>query len=325
MKRRSFLALVGGTAAAPLLPWPPLLRAQEAKLRTIGVLVLGSPPPEPVFNALRESLRDLGYTEGHNIKLELRSAEGRGTALPDIAAELVRLKVDVIVAYQTPSATAASKATGDIPVVMVSVGDPVGTGLIASLARPGGNVTGTTAGAVETAGKIVELIRELLPSARRFAVLANEVDPFTKPYVAEIERSGRSLGFEVDPILARPAAALEAAFDSMAAKRAEAVIVQGSMLRRDAIDLALKHRLPSFGTPANLPRAGGLMSYSANFDAMLRETASYVDKIFKGAKPADLPVSFPSKFEVSINLKTAKTLGVDIPPTLLARADEVIE
>ena len=207
---------------------------------------------------------------------------------------------------------------------MAGVGDPVGTGLVASLARPGGNVTGTTAGAVETAGKTVELIRELLPSARRFAVLANETDPFTRPYVAEIDRSARSLGIEMESTMARPAAPLEAAFDSMAAKRAEAVIIQGSMVRKEAVDLALKHRLPSLGSPL-LPHAGGLMSYSINSGAVLRETAVYVDKLFKGAKPADLPVSFPSKFELIINLKTAKALGLSIPPNLLLRADEVIE
>lgn len=222
-----------------------------------------------------------------------------------------------------PSATAAKQATSDIPIVMAAVGDPVGTGLVASLSRPGGNVTGTTVGAVEVAGKLVELIREVMPSARRFAVLANETDPFTKPYLAEIERVARIIGLAMEPVAVRPAAPLEAAFASMTAKAAEAVLIQGSLVRKDSIDLATKHRLPSFSSASIVPRSGGLMSYSAG--AYFRETAAYIDKLLKGAKPADLPVSFPAKFELIVNLKTAKALGLTIAPMLLARADEVIE
>ena len=325
MTRRSFLTLLGSAAAGPSILWPPLLRAQEAKLRTIGVLVLGSPPPEPLFKALREALGDLGYTEGHNIKLEIRSAEGRVNALPEMAAELARLKVDVIVAYQTPSATAAKQATSDIPIVMTGVGDPVGTGLVASMARPGGNVTGSTSGTTETAGKTVELIRELLPSTQRFAVLANETDPFTKLYVAELGRGAAGLGIQMEPIMARPSQPLDAHFDGMVAKRAAAVVIQGSMMRQEVIDLALKHRLPSLAAPPTFARLGGLMSYSVDFVAVVREAVVYVDKILKGARPAELPVSFPTKFGLVINLKTAKALGLTVPPNLLARADEVIE
>ncbi len=232
-------------------------------------------------------------------------------------------QVDAIVAYQTPSATAAKQATSDIPIVMAGVGDPVGTGLVASLARPGGNVTGTTAGAVEVTGKLVELMREVLPSARRFAVLANETDPFTTPYLAETDRVARSIGLEMEPVMVQPASPLDAAFESMTTKRAEAVFIQGSLVRKDAVDLALRHRLPSLSTSNTLPRLGGLTSYSAGAD--FREVAAYIDKLLKGAKSADLPVSFPTKFELIVNLKTAKALGITLPPTLLTRADEVIE
>jgi putative ABC transport system substrate-binding protein len=321
MRRREFIALTSCAAAFA----PFAARAQQAKTATIGVLVLGSPPPEALYKALRNGLQRLGYSEGRNLTLEIRSAEGRAGRLPELAAELVRLKVDVIVAYQTPPATAAKEATSEIPVVMASVGDPVGTGLVASLARPGGNVTGTTAGSIEIAGKTVELIRELLPAARRFAVLANETDSFTKPYLAEIARVAGIIRIEAEPIMARPGQPLEAAFESMVAKRAEAVVIQGSLVRKEAIDLATKHRLPSLSSPSILPRAGGLMSYSADFDAMIREATIYIDKILKGAKPAELPISFPTKFELIINLKTARALGIDEPPALVARADEVIE
>ncbi len=319
MRRREFLAFAGGAAAA----LPVAASAQTAKQPTVGVLGLGNPPIEPFVKGLREALQAVGYSEDRNIRLEVRSAGGVAARLPELAAELVRFKVDAIVAFQTPAATAAKQATGEIPIVMAGVGDPVGTGLVASLARPGGNVTGTTVGSVEVAGKLVELIRELLPAARRFAVLANESDPFTKPYLAENERVARSIGLEMDPVMVRPAAPLEAAFASMTDKRAEAVIIQGSLVRKDGIDLALRHRLPSLSANAGVPRSGGLMAYAAG--AYFRETAAYVDKILKGAKPADLPVSFPTKFELIVNLKTAQQIGLTVPPTLLTRADEVIE
>jgi putative ABC transport system substrate-binding protein len=275
------------------------------------------------MEGLREGLRAADYVEGRNIVLQLRSAEGRPDRLPELAAELVRSNVDVIVAYLTPAATAAKQATGDIPVVMAGVGDPVGTGLVASLARPGGNVTGTTTGSAEVAGKLVELIRELLPTAKRFAVLANETDPFTVPFLREIERVARSVNLEMYPTMVRPDVPFAHAFQSITAKRAEAVIIQGSLVRQDVIDLAMRHRLPSLSANAIVPRLGGLMSYSAG--SYFRETAAYIDKLLKGAKPADLPVSFPSRFELIVNLKSAKSLGLTIAPTMIARADEVIE
>ena len=321
MRRRDFIKIIGGTAVA----WPLVTHAQQAKLPTIGVLVLGSPPPEAFLQALRDELQAVGYTEGRNIRLEIRSAERKADLLAEKAVELVRLKADIIVAFQTPAATAAKQATGEIPIVMALVGDPVGTGLVTSYARPGGNVTGTAAGSTEVAGKTVELIREVFPSARRFAVLANETDPFTAPFLAAMGLAAGSAGMEMEPIMARPGGPLDAAFESMAAKRVNAVIIQGSLVRKEAVDLAMKHRLPAFGISRELPAIGGLMGYFANFAEMYHDTAVYIDKILKGANPADLPVSFPTKFELVINLKTAKALGIEVPPTLLARADEVFE
>jgi putative ABC transport system substrate-binding protein len=277
---------------------------------------------EPFVKGLRDGLLAAGYGEDR-IRLEVLTAGGVAGHLPQLAHELVRQKVDVIVAFQTPAATAAKQATSNIPIVMAGVGDPIGTGLVASLSRPEGNVTGSTAGSVETAGKLVELIRELMPAAKRFAVLANETDPFTKPFLAENDRVARIIGLEMEPILVRPADPLEAAFQKMIDKRVDAVIIQGSLVRKDTIDLAMRHRLPSISGNSTVPRSGGLISYSAG--AYFRETAAYVDKLLKGAKPSDLPVSFPSKFDLIVNLQTAKALGLTISPIMLARADEVIE
>jgi putative ABC transport system substrate-binding protein len=277
---------------------------------------------EPFVKGLRDALLAAGYGEDR-IRLEVLTAGGVAGRLPQLAHELVRQKVDVIVAFQTPAATAAKQATRDIPIVMAGVGDPVGTGLVASLSRPEGNVTGSTAGVVETAGKLVELIREVMPAAQRFAVLANATDPFTKPFLAENDRVARIIGLEMEPVLVRPADPLEAAFQKMIDKRVDAVIVQGSLVRKDTIDLATRHRLPSMSANSTVPRSGGLISYSAG--AYFHETAAYVDKLLKGAKPADLPVSFPSKFDLIVNLQTAKALGLTISPIMLARAEEVIE
>lgn len=321
MRRREFIALLGSTVA-----WPVTARAQTAvRVPVIGVLVLGNPPPEPFLKALYDGLRDVGYFGGQNVRVEIRDAGGQTNRLAEKAAELVALKADVIVTFQTPPATAARQATSDIPIVMSGAGDPVGTGLVASLARPGGNVTGTSAGGVEIAGKSVELIREFLPNARSFAVLANERDSFTRPYLAEVRRMAGAVGLDVEVVMTRPAEPLEAAFETMSVRRVGAVMVQGSVLRQDVGALATKHRLPSLSTLKLLPTSGGLMSYAASFSDLHREAAVYIDKILKGAKPPDLPVGFPSKFELVINLKAARELGVTIPETFLLRANEVIE
>ena len=321
MNRREFTTLLGGAAAA----WPLAARAQQPRVPTIGVLVLGIPDPGPFLGALRDGLRNLGYSEGRNIRLETRTAEGRSSLLDEKAVELVRLKVDIIVAFQTPATTAARQATSEIPIVMAQVGDPVASGFVASLARPGGNVTGLAGGAAELVGKVVELVREMLPAARRVATLGNLSDPFTNLFVEGVGAGARSVGMEMEPIALRPAEPLEPAFETMASKKVDAVITMTNIFRKEVVDLAMKHRLPLFSTARVVSVSGGLVSYSADYTALWRETAVYIDKILKGSKPADLPVAFPSKFELVINLKTAKALGLEVSPMLLSRADEVIE
>jgi len=326
MRRRTFLTSLGA-ASTSLFAGVPRVQAQRARIPVIGVLALGNPPPDTFLKALRAGMQQVGYNEDRNIRLDIRIADGSNQRLAQQAAELVATKVDVIVAYQTPAATVARQATRDIPVPVVfsATGDPVGTGLVESYARPGGNLTGTTAGAVEVAGKMVELIRELLPSSRRFAALANDGDTFTKSYLTEIARVARIVNLELNPVMVRPSEPLEAAFQSIVAGHAEAVIIQGSLVSQDAVELATKHLLPSIGSSPVLPRMGGLMSYSADFDNMLRETAVFIDKIHRGAKPAELPVTFPSAFQMILNLKSAKALGITISEAFLQRANEVIE
>jgi putative tryptophan/tyrosine transport system substrate-binding protein len=320
MRRREFVAIVGGAAV-----WPLVVRAQQARVYTIGVLTLINPNPEPLLKALREGLSDAGYVEGRNLRLEIRSAAGKPDLQLENAAELVRLKVDLIVTSFTPATLAAKQATRDIPIVMAGAGDPVGTGLVASLNRPGGNVTGQSGGGAEVAGKSVELIRELIPAAHRIGVLADETDPFAKPYVAQIGQAVRSAGMEVEPIMMLPGQPLEAAFEILTAKRVDGLLIQGSIASKEMLDLAIKHRLPALTSTRLGPPLGALMSYSSDLVALARQSVVYVDKILKGAKPADLPVAFPTKFLLIINLQTAKALGLDVPPTLLVRADEVIE
>lgn len=318
MKRREFIYLVGSAVA-----WPVATRAQQGKVPVIGGLILAN--PEPVWNMLRDGLRELGYIEGQSIRFEFRSADGKPGILPELAAELVRLKVDLIVAAQTPAVQAAKDATREIPIVMATAGDPVGTGLISSLARPGGNITGNSATTSELGAKTLEIIREMLPSARRVAVLANATDPFTKSFVDQIETGGRTVGLVIQTIPVSGADEFEVAFLAMIKEQADAVIVQPSLPHKRALNLALKHRLPPVSPSRLFALEGGLMAYSASQRDMYRRAAVYVDRILKGAKPAELPVEQPTVFELVINLKTAKALGLTVPPTLLARADEVIE
>jgi putative ABC transport system substrate-binding protein len=320
MRRREALVLLGSVAA-----WPLAARAQQAKRPIVGILLTGNPAPEVFLKSFREALRDAGYIESQNIQLEVRSAEGRAALLPEKAAELVRLKVDVIVTSLTPAALAAKQATRDIPIVMAPAGDPVATGLVASLARPGGNITGLSATSAELTGKSLELIREVIPSARRVAVLVNEVDPFSVPFLAQIGQGGRSLGMEIMPVMTRPSAPLAAAFETMGGLKAEALMVQGSLQNKELFDLAIKYRLPSFSSNQQVARSGGLMTYSGSVAELHREAVRFVDNILKGRKPADLPVAQPRRFDLVVNLKTAQALGIVISPTLLARADLVIE
>jgi putative ABC transport system substrate-binding protein len=317
MKRRDFIAYMGGAAT-----WPLAVRAQQGeRMRRIGLLVVAGPEPLGPF---REALAQLGYLEGKNIKIEVRSAQGNDTRLPELAAELVRSRVDVIVAVQTPAAHAAKNATRDIPIVVMA-GDPIATGLISNLARPDSNVTGFSATAAEAAAKSLELIREIVTGARRLAVLGNADDPFMLPFFEQIQRGAPGVRLEAHQIAVRSSDELNVAFAAIAREGADAVVIQASLPVKTTVDLALKYKLPSLSTQKSAVQAGILMSYSASLTERARVIASYVDQILKGAKPADLPVQQPTNYELTINLKTARALGLTVSPSLLARADEVIE
>jgi putative ABC transport system substrate-binding protein len=319
MRRRDFIKVVAGSVAA----WPLAALAQQPeRMRRIGILL--SSGQEPFLGEFRKGLREYGYVEGKNISFELRSADDKLDRLRALADELVRLKVDIIVATATPAVTAARQATTEIPIVM-SAGDPIATGLISSLARPGGNITGLSSTTAELSVKILELVREVLPSARRVAVLANAPDPFSRPYVELIEQSGRTLGIAIQIFMIRGVDELDPAFAAMENERADAVIVQPSLPSKPILGLALKYRLPLFGAARSLPEEGGLMAYTVNQNDLFRRMASHVDRILKGAKPADLPVEQPTRYDLIVNLKTAKALGLEMPASVLARADEVIE
>jgi putative ABC transport system substrate-binding protein len=297
-------------------------RAQQpAKVPRVGVLLSSGPEPMGPF---RESLRDLGYAEGKNIQIEVRSAQSQIDRLPELAAELVRSQVDVIVAIQTPAVYAAKNATRDIPIVMMA-GDPIGTGLISNLARPDGNLTGLSGAAAELAAKSLELIPQMVPAARRLGVLGNANDPFMKPFLEDIEKAAPKVRLELHQIIVRGSNELKGAFAALARAQADAVMIQGSLSDKLTVDLALEYRIPSLSTQNSAVQAGLLMSYSADLTERGHEIARYVDKILKGTMPGDLPVQQPTRYKLAINLKTAKALGLTVPPVLLARADQVIE
>ena len=316
MDRRQFMTLVGGVAVAPFAA-----QAQQ-RVPRMGILLVSGPD---FMGPFQQELRNLGYVEGKNIQIEVRSAQGKADRLPELAAELVRSKVDVIVASVTPAVTAAKNATREIPIIMAPAGDPIGTGLIVSLARPGGNITGLSGTSAELSAKCLELIREIVPAARRVAVVGNASDPFSKPFLEEIQKGAPTVRLEIQPLMVRGNDELDGAFAAMVRERADAVIVQGNIPIQSSVDLALKNRLPLLSSNKFVTQAGGLASYSASLTERARAVAGYVDKILKGAKPAELPVQQPTTFDLTINLKTAKALGLTISPTLLNRADEVIE
>jgi len=317
MKRREFLTSIASAAV-----WPLGVRAQQfERLRRIGLLVIEGVEPIGPF---RDALSELGYVEGKNIQIEMRSAQGQESHLPQLAADLVRDRVDIIVAVQTPAAHAAKNATRDIPIVVMA-GDPIATGLIKNLARPDGNLTGVSATAAEAAAKSLELIAEIVPGARRVGVLGNAEDPFMKPFFEQIEEGARSVRLEIFRVPVRDSDQWDDIFGTVARERADVVMIQGSLPLRTVALFALKYRLPSLSTQKSGVQAGVLMAYTASFAERARVMARYVDQIFKGAKPADLPVQQPTRFELTINLKTAKALGLTVSPTLLARTDEVIE
>lgn len=298
--------------------------AQSGKIPRIGVLAVVPPTQESRQARLRDALREVGYIEGQNILAEYRSvAAGQADRLNDFAAELVRLKVDVIVAFSTPSVQAAQRATPDIPIVMVA--GAFDAGLVTSLARPGGNVTGVAIIAAELGGKHLDLLRQILPRLTRVAVMAHATDPFARPFQEHIQSAARSVNVRIQPVIVRGAEDFDAAFDTMVRERAGAVIIQPILASTHAAALAIKHRLPSISANIRFAEAGGLMSYTANAAEYYRQIAVYVDRIVKGAKPADLPLQRSSRFDLAINMNTAKALRLTIPRPLLTQADRVVE
>jgi putative ABC transport system substrate-binding protein len=321
LRRREFIALLGSAAAA----WPLDVRAQQSKVRRIGALLLGNADAESFRTELRDGLRKLGYTEGQNINFDFRSAGGNIDLLPQLAAELVALRVDVIVALYTPCALSAQQATREIPIVVVS-GDPVGTGLATSLNRPGGNITGVSLMAAALHGKCVELFRDMLPTVRRVAVLLNAEDPFWKQIQEQVELAGGATGIEIAPsVMVRGPNEIDAACAAMKKEGAGAVVVHGSLSTKNVAELALKHGLPAATQTRSFAEVGGLMSYGADGPDVFRQTALFVAKILQGGNPANMPVEQPTRFELVVNLRTAKALGITVPEAFLVRADEVIE
>lgn len=321
MRRRVFLVLAATGAALR----PSASPAQPPQMPTIGVLVIGKPDPAPMLRDFREELGKLGYTEGRNVHIVVRSAEGDLSRLPALADEFARDKVDVVATWMTPAVLAAKQATSSIPIVMIGAADPVGMGIVGSLARPGANITGIAGLTADLAGKLVELLKEMLPGVTRIAALCNAADPFSKPFRERIEAAGKTDGVEVISLMVNEGTELDAAFPKMVAARIAATIVQPSLPLAHAAELALRYRLPAASPLSPFARSGGLMSYSNDPREGYREAAVFVDKVLKGANPADLPIEQPAKFELVIKLKTAKAIGVTVPPSLLARADEVIE
>jgi ABC-type uncharacterized transport system substrate-binding protein len=325
MRRRDVITLIGSAAA-----WPLAARAQQpAKLPTIGYLGANTPSVESQrIAAFVQRLRELGWIEGRTFAIEVRWAEARNERFAEIAAEFVRLKVDVIVTAGTATVVTAKQATSVIPIVFAVAGDPVSTGLVATLARPGGNVTGLSLQTTDLVGKRLELLREVVPGLGRLAIMANIGTPLAVLEMREVQATARTLGFEIATSEIRRAEDITPAFDALKGRADALYVVADPLVTTNRIrinTLALGARLPTIHGQQGNVEAGGLMSYGANFPDLYRRAANYVDKILRGAKPADIPVEQPTRFDLVINLATAKALGLDIPPTLLARADEVIE
>jgi putative ABC transport system substrate-binding protein len=320
------------TLACSLLVAPCTPDAQPAKtVHRIGLLSAGSPLSDHVYvEAFQQGLRALGYVEGQNMVIEYRYAEGQAEQLPELEAELVRLEVEVIVAAGAPTIRAAQHATRTIPIVMAGTADAVAQGFIASLARPGGNITGLSGLGLELHGKRLEILKETVPQSARIAVLMNPASPYHASRIHNLTAAAQRLGVHLHVVELRRAEELDSAFAAMAQARADALLVVEdalllSRLHGRTVDLAATHRLPAMYDRRQSVKAGGLMSYGRNLPESSRRAATYVDKILKGATPADLPVEQPTTFELVINLKTAKALGITIPPTLLFQADEVIQ
>jgi putative tryptophan/tyrosine transport system substrate-binding protein len=323
MRRREFIAGITGLAATA---WALPTHTQPSKVARIGVLYIGTADAESFKIELREGLRELGYVEGQNIAFEFRSAEGQLARLPELAAELVRVKVDVIVTLYVPPSLAAKQATTEIPIVAI-VGDPVETGIVPSLAHPGGNITGVSLMASALAGKSVELFRDMLPSARRVGVLGHSTNPvFAKAMLDEVLLAGKPTGMEIQPVvMVRGSDEFDSALQRMVKERADAVVVQGSLAVKSLTDLAIKYRLPTASTPRAFADIGGLMSFGADGPAAFRHGTKLIQKILEGRRPKDIPIEQPTKFELVINMRTAKAIELKIPDAFLLRADAVIE
>jgi putative ABC transport system substrate-binding protein len=327
MRRRDFIKVVAGSAVA----WPLAARAQQAgKIARIGFIGNSTAALEAnVIGPFRDGLRELGYEEGRNLIIEFRWAEGKYDRFPALIAELLAAKVDVIVTAGTPPTQAIKKATSTIPLVFIAVGDPVGTGIVLSLARPGGNITGVSSIAPDLDGKRLELLREVVPKLAHVAIFLNPANAFHAKSMRQLRVAAQSLDIKLQSLEVDKSEQLDDAFAAIVKKRPDALLILADRVflhnRKRMMEFATQQRLPSVNPYRELVEAGGLMSYGPSYEDLHRRAAVYVDKILKGAKPADLPVEQPTKFEFVINLKTAKALGLAVPQALLAHADEVIE
>ena len=322
MRRRDFITFLGGAAAA----WPLAARAQRPPVRMPRIGIIDN---EPVWDSFRQGLRDLGYIENRNIAIEYRSAEEKVDRLAQAAGELVSVPVDVIVVTGSPATRAARQATSTIPIVAIAVGDPLRAGFAASLARPGGNMTGLSSQSSDLIGKRLEILRECIPAVARVAFLWNPDNDSNLAFLDELIVAVPALGLQLTSAPIRNADEFEGAFAAVLQRRPNAALVTGDPLLRRyqnrIIDFAAKNRLPAMYQEKEWVAAGGLLSYGPKFPDLFRQGALYVHKILQGAKPADLPIEQPTRFDLAINVKTARALGLEIPPTLLTRADEVIE
>jgi putative ABC transport system substrate-binding protein len=319
MRRRAFIVALGGAAV-----WPLAARAQQAKIPRIGII-----DDSPIWNDFRQGLRDLGYREGQNIAFEYRYAGGLPDRLAWVAADLVRRPVDLIATFGTPPTLAAKQATTTIPIVMIGIGDPVGAGLVSSLARPGGNITGNTILGPDVAGKRLQLLKEVIPSLSRVAFLWNPDNASHPAQLAELQAAVQTLGLTLIPVAVGRSDEFDNAFAAMIKERPDAFLMTNDPFHQlsigTIIDFLTNNHLPGMFLTREVVVAGGFLSYGANLPDLFRRGAEYVHKILKGTKPADLPVEEPVKFELVVNLKTAKAIGLSIPESFLLRADEVIE
>jgi putative ABC transport system substrate-binding protein len=334
VKRRDFIASLAIAVLPSSMLWPPAARAQQRarKVYRIGLLLPNTPAiaaDNPRVNAFLQGLRDLGWIEGQNLAIERRFAEGQLGRLGELAAELTRSNVDVIVTAAAPAAKAAKEATATIPIVILDPGDPVGTGLVQSLARPGGNVTGVTSIAPDLAGKRLALLKEAVPAVTSVAVLFNAAIPPAEIAMTELQAAAQKLNLRIAPMAARGPGGLKETLTTIANEQPDGILVFPDPLtfsnQKAIVNLTIEKKIPALFGAKEFAEIGGLISYGPSYPGMFRRGAHFVDRILKGTKPADLPVEQPTNFELVINLKTARTLGLDIPPMLLARANDVVE